>query len=131
MTTKNLDKKDRNELVDFGVRLSQACWEVYSRSDAGFPRIFMLPNDDVRRRANQLFHLGFCARLFRCPSSDAAVETDGEMLWNDYLSTMNGKRVLGFGIYPDTPEFILNYAKHFFIEGFHAGTIAVREIFKS
>ena len=125
----SLTPTERDELIDFGLQVGQACWEVYCRSKVGFPRVFMLPNDDVRRRANELFHLGFCACLFRCPPSDVAAE--GEALWNEYLGTMDGKVVLGFGIYPGTPEFILDYAKGFFLEGFSAGTIAVREIFRA
>jgi hypothetical protein len=126
-----LDKKDRDELIDFGIRLGQACWDVYCRSKAGFPRVFMLPNDTARRQANELFHLGFSARLFMCPPDTAAETSDGEALWEAYLDTMDGKVVLGSIAYPDTPEFILDYAKDFFLQGFSAGTIAVREIFKS
>jgi hypothetical protein len=89
----------------------------------------MLPNDDARRRANELFHLGFCARLVSPPTDS---ETSlGEMLWEDYLATMDGKIVLGCVTYPDTPEFILGYAKEFFLEGCRAGAITVREIFQS
>ena len=123
---------ERDELVDFGIRLGQVCWDVYCRSKYGFPRVFMLPSDAARRQANELFHLGFSARLFLCPPSDAVTEAfDGKMLWSKYLSTMEGKVVLGFSAYPDTPEFILAYAKDFFLQGFTAGAIAVREIFKS
>ena len=133
--TSTLDKKDRDELIDFGIRLGQACWDVYCRSKYGFPRVFMLPSDDARRRANELFHLGFGARLIICPpvgTPDVDAETsDGERMWKAYLDTMDGKIVLGCIAHPDTPEFILGYAKEFFLEGFQAGTIAVREIFKS
>ena len=132
-----LDKKERDELVDFGIRIGQACWDVFRQSKFGFPRVFMLPSDDSRRRANELFHLGFCARLFACPptdleTSDADTERiECEMMWQDYLGTMAGKIVFGYGVYPDTPEFILGYAREFFLAGFQAGTIAVREIFRS
>ena len=130
MTTKThpLTPSEREELVDFGIRLGQACWDVYCQSPVGFTRLLMLPNDNTRRRANELFHLGFCGRLFMCPSDDT--DSDGEMLWNDYLATMHGKIVLGYTAYPDMPEFVLGYAKHFFLEGFQAGTITVNEIFK-
>ena len=134
MTTKThpLTASERNEIIDFGIRLGQVCWEIYRQSPVGFTRLLMLPNDTIRRRANELFHLGFCARLIICPPTEPDTETsDGEMMWNDYLATMNGRAVLGGVAYPDTPEFILDYAKHFFIEGFRAGTITVREIFKS
>jgi len=126
-----LDKQARNEIIDFGLRLGQVCWDVYCQSSVGFTRLFMLPSDAARRRANELFHLGFCARLIICPPTDADTETsDGEMMWKDYLATMDGRVVLGCVAYPDTPEFILDYAKHFFLEGFVAGTISVRELFK-
>jgi len=131
-STATLDKKDRNEIIDFGLRLGQVCWDVYCQSPVCFTRLFMLPNDAARRRANELFHLGFAGRMIICPPSDASTEdSDGETLWQSYLDTMDGRVVLGCAAYPDTPEFVLDYAKHFFIEGFHAGTIAVREIFKS
>ena len=126
MTTQNLTPNEREELVDFGIWLGQACWDVYRQSPVGFTRLFMLPNDNARRRANELFHLGFCGRLFVDHSDDMTADS----LWNDYLDTMDDKIVMGNIAYPDTPEFILDYAKHFFIEGFIAGTIAVNEIFK-
>jgi len=126
-----LDEKDRNEIIDFGLRLGQVCWDVYCQSPVGFTRLFMLPSDAARRRANELFHLGFAARLIICPPTDGDTEmSDGEMMWKDYLATMDGRIVLGCVAYPDTPEFILDYAKHFFLEGFVAGTITVRELFK-
>ena len=129
-----IDKKERDELIDFGIRIGQTCWDVYRQTTVGFPRVFMLPSDAARRRANELFHLGFCGRLFMCPPTDPSVDaetSEGEALWRDYLATMNGKVVLGCGTYPDTPEFVLDYAKNFFLEGFRAGTIAVSEIFQS
>jgi hypothetical protein len=131
MTTKKhpaIDKKDCDGLVDFSIRLGQACWNVYCRSKAGFPRLFMLPNNDARCRANELFHLGFSTRLIICPST--APDADGETMWQIYLDNMDGKVVLSGTAYPDTPKFILHYAKEFFLEGFRAGTVAVREIFK-
>jgi len=122
-----LDKKDRDKLVDFTIRLGQHCWNVYIRSKAGFVRVFMLPNDEFRRRANELFQLGFSGRMLKClPSS-----TDGEALWANYLGSQTGKVVLDGAAYPDTPEVVLNYAKEFFLEGFRAGDIAVRKIFES
>ena len=140
MITKNqnitIDKKARDELVDCSIRLGQVCWDVYRQTKVGFPRVFMLPGGAARRRANELFHLGFCGRLFMCPPSDSATwdadteMSEGDALWQEYLGTMDGKVVLGCGVYPDTPEFILNYAREFFLEGFRAGTIAVREIFR-
>ena len=132
MTTKKhpLTPSERNEIVDFGLRLGQACWDVYCQSPVGFMRLFMLPNDTARRRANELFQLGFCGRLIICPPTDSDETPDGEMLWNDYLTAMDGRVALGCVTYPDTPDFVLDYAKHFFIEGFQAGTITVREILK-
>ena len=134
ITTKpNIDKKECDELIDFGIRIGQTCWDVFCRSKVGFIRVFMLPDDAARRRANELFHLGFCARLFMCPpdenSTDDTEMSECEAKWQNYLCTMNGKIVLGDVAYPDTPKNILNYAKGFFLEGFRAGTIAVREIF--
>ena len=136
MTTKShtptISKRDRDELIDFGIRLGQVCWDVYCQSKAGFPRVFMLPSDDARRRANELFHLGFGARLMVCPPiGNTDTETsDGERMWEAYLDTMDGKVVLGCAAYPDTPKFVLGYAKEFFLEGFRAGTIAARELLR-
>ena len=136
ITTKpNIDKKKRDELIDFGIRIGQICWDVFCRSKVGLIRVLMLPGDAERRRANELFHLGFCARLFMCPpdeNSTGDTETsECEAMWQNYLGTMDGKIVLGDVAYPDMPEFILNYARDFFLEGFRAGTMAVREIFRS
>ena len=136
ITTKpNIDKKERDELIDFGIRIGQTCWDVFCRSKVGFTRLFMLPNDTTRRRANELFHLGFCARLLMCPPDEnSTAETEMfecGMMWQDYLGTMNGKIVLGNVAYPDTPKNILDYAKGFFLEGFRSGTITAREIFRS
>ena len=122
-----LDKNDRDELVDFTIRLGQVCWDIYCQSKIGFVRVFMLPNDELRRRASELFHLGFSGRMLLCPPS----ATDGESLWTNYLGLQKGNVVLDGAAYLDTPEVVLNYAKEFFLEGFRAGTIAVREIFKS
>jgi len=136
MITKNqnitTDKTSRDEeLIDLGFRLGQACWDVYSRSKCGFPRVFMLPSAATRRRARELFQTGFSARMFVCPPVDTALETsEGEMMWEIFLDTMDGEVVLDFGTYPETPEFVLDWAKEFFLEGFRAGTIAVREIRK-
>ena len=144
-----LDKKDRDELVDFSIRLGQLCWNVYCESKVGFVRVFMLPNADVRRRANELFHLGFSARMIICPpigipALDAVTETPlGEKMWESYLDTMNGKvapvnarRPTGAVPFEgeadcDETASFLRYAKEFFLEGFRAGTIAVREIMNS
>jgi hypothetical protein len=128
MTT--LDKNDRDELVDFSIRLGQVCWDVYCQSKTGFIQVFLLPTVTVHRRANELFQLGFSARMLLCPSTLDS-DTDGEKTWKSYLATMEGKIVLDGAAYPDTPEVILAYAKEFFLEGFRAGSIAVREIFKS
>ena len=124
-----LDKKDRDELVDFTIRLGQVCWDIYCQSKIGFVRVFMLPNDKLRRRANELFQLGFSGRMLMCPPS--VPDTDGESLWTNYLGSQKGKVVLDGAAYPDTPEVVLNYAKEFFLEGFRAGTIAIRQIFES
>jgi len=126
MTNTALDKKDRDELVDFSIDLGQHCWNIYIRSKTGFVRVFMLPNDEFRRRANELFQLGFSGRMLKYP-----VNTDGESLWTNYLGSQKGKVVLDGAAYPDTPEVVLNYAKEFFLEGFRAGDIAVRKIFES
>ena len=120
-----LTPSERNEIVDFCLRLGQACWSVYRQSPVGLTRLLMLPNDAARRCANELFLLGFCGRLLMHPN-----DADSEALWNDYLDTMEGKVVLGCTAHPDTPEFVLDYARHFFLEGFMAGTIALREVFK-
>jgi len=122
-----LNKKDHDELADFSINLGQTCWNVYCQSKPGFVRVFMLPNDEFRRRANELFQLGFSGRMLLCPPS----ATDGESLWTNYLGLQKGNVVLDGAAYPDTPEVVHNYAKEFFLEGFRAGTIAVREIFKS
>ena len=134
MTTKKHptpNKKDCVEIVDFSIRLGQACWDTYCRSEVGFVRVFTLPSGNARCRANDLFQLGFSARMLMCPPTDDSDETvDGDRMWKDYLGRMNGRVILSGLAHPDTPEFILNYAKGFFLEGFRAGTIAVREIFK-
>ena len=127
MTNTALDKKDRDELVDFSIRLGQHCWNIYIRSKTGFVRVFMLPNNEFRRRANELFQLGFSGRMLMCPPS----AIDGEALWTNYLGSQKDKVVLDGAAYPDTPEVVLNYAKEFFLEGFRAGGIAVRKIFES
>ena len=135
--TTTLDKKDRDELVDFSIRLGQLCWDVYCESKVGFVRVFMLPNADVRRRANELFHLGFSARMILWPPSgvaalDAITEpTLGDRAWESCLDSMTGKTVMDGPAYPDTPGIVLRYAKEFFLEGFRAGTIVVREIMNS
>jgi len=132
-----LDKKDRDELVNSCIEIGQDCWNAYCHSKSGFVRVFMLPSDAVRRRANELFHLGFSARMLMCPPTgvptlDAITETPlGERIWAEYLGTMNGKIVLDGPAYPDTPEIVLRYAKEFFLEGFRAGTIVALEILKS
>ena len=122
-----LDKKDRDEIIDFSIRLGQVCWDAYCQSKIGFVRVFMLPNDELRRRANELFHLGFSGRMLLCPPST----TDGEALWTNYLGSQKGKVILDGAAYSDTPEVVLHYAREFFLEGFRAGTIAVRQIFES
>ena len=132
-----LDKKDRDELVDFCLEIGQSCWNVYCHSKTGFLRVFMLPGNDVRRRANDLFLLGFSARMLMCPPTgvptlDKLAETPlGEKAWESYLDTMNGRVLLDCAAYPDTPDVVLRYAKEFFLEGFRAGTIAALEILKS
>jgi len=139
MTIQNttLDKKDREELVDSCIEIGQSCWDVYCHSKTGFVRVFMLPSDAVRRRANELFHLGFSARMLMCPPTgvptlDKLAETPlGEKAWESYLDTMNGRIVLDCAAYPETPAIVLRYAKEFFLEGFRAGTIAALEILKS
>ena len=138
MITKNqnitTEKTFRKELIDLGIQLGQCCWDAYSGSRFGFPRVSMLPDDDARRRANDLFQTGFGARMFVCPPAgfrDTDRETsESEAMWKIFLGTMDGKVVLGCGTYPDTPNFVLDWAKGFFLEGFRAGTIAVQIIRK-
>jgi hypothetical protein len=133
MTTQvpqSLSKKDRDELVDFSIHLGQTCWEAYCLSNSGFVRVFSLPSTTVRRRANELFQLGFSARMLMYPpvgDSDAVTE---QAAWNDYLGSAAGKIVLDGTAYPDTPSIVLNNAKLFFLEGFRAGSIAVQQIFE-
>ncbi|HBT77294.1 MAG TPA: hypothetical protein DEB39_10325 [Planctomycetaceae bacterium] len=132
-----IDKTDRDELVDLSIRFGQGCWGVYCRSKVGFVRVFMLPNAEVRRRANELFQLGFSARMIMCPpigirALDAITEKPlVERAWESYLDSMNGQTVLDGPAYPDTPQVVLRYAKEFFLEGFRTGTIAVYEILNS
>lgn len=133
----NLDTKDRDELIDFSIRLGQTCWDVYCHSKIGFIRVFMLPSDTARRRANELFHLGFSARMLMCPplgipALDSVLETpQGEAAWDSYLDSMDGKIVLDGAAYPETPEVVLRWARKFFLAGFSAGTLAVIEILNS
>ena len=130
---KTQTQKNITELVDFSIKLGQHCWQVYSRSKAGFARICMLPNGKVRRRANELFLHGFSGRMLRCPTPalDSNAEmSHGEEMWKDYLTTKEGKVVLDSAPYPNTPGFILGCARGFFLEGFRAGNIAVQEIFQ-
>ena len=141
MTTQNetrpLNETDRDELVDFSIRLGQTCWGVYSRSKIGFVRVFMLPSDAVRLRANELFQLGFSARMLfylplGIPELDAISEKPmGERAWKDYLAMHEGKIILNGPSYPNTPKVVLKYAEEFFLAGFSAGTLAVREILNS
>ena len=139
MSTQNttIDKTDRDELVDLSIRFGQGCWGVYCRSKVGFVRVFMLPNAEVRRRANELFQLGFSARMIMCPpigvpALDAITEESlGERAWKDYLTMHEGTVILDGPVYPDTPAVVLDYAKEFFLEGFRAGTLAVTEILNS
>lgn len=135
--TTAIDKTDRDELVDFSIRLGQTCWGVYSRSKVGFVRIFMLPSDETRRRANELFQLGFSARMLflpplGIPELDAISEKPtGNRAWEHYLAMHEGEIILDGPAYPDTPAVVFRYAKEFFLEGFRAGTLAVREILNS
>ena len=141
MTTMNQtpdhDTTERNELIDLSIHLGQTCWGVYRRSKVGFVRVFMLPSDAVRLRANELFQLGFSARMLfylplGIPELDAISEKPvGERAWKDFLDSQNGKIVLDGPAYPETPAVVLRYAKEFFLEGFGAGTLAVREILNS
>ncbi|HBT78495.1 MAG TPA: hypothetical protein DEB39_16570, partial [Planctomycetaceae bacterium] len=110
---------------------------VYCRSKVGFVRVLLLPNTEVRRRANELFQLGFSGRMLLCPPiglpalDDATEAPLGEKAWESYLDSMNGQVVLDGPAYPDTPPVVLRYAKEFFLEGFRTGTIAVYEILNS
>ena len=124
--------QEHDELVDLCIHLGQRCWNTYCHSKTGFIRIFMLPSDIVRHRANELFQLGFGARLLMCPPSlDSVIDSPDEVMWECYLRSMVGKTVLDGAAYPDTAKIILDCAKEFFLEGFRAGTIAVRELFES
>ena len=124
----NLTPKDLDELIDFCTDLGHACWEVYSRSKRGFVRVFMLPSDEVRLRAYELFQFGFCARMLFCPTTETLPV---EEMWENFLGSQKGKTVLYGAAYPDTPPIVLDYAGEFFVEGFEAGTIAVSQIFES
>ena len=123
-TVKNFTQSEIDEIIDFSLELGHACWEVYHRSKRGFVRIFMLPSNEVRQRAYELFQFGFCARML-CPATPPI-----EVVWEDFLRSQKGKIVLAGAAYPDTPKVILDYAGEFFVEGFQAGAIAVQEIFK-
>ncbi len=46
----------------------------------------MLPGDKFRRRANELFQLGFSGRMFVCPP---ILDSDGEELWKSYQDLRN------------------------------------------
>ena len=88
MSTQNttIAKTDRDELVDLSIRFGQGCWGVYCRSKVGFVRVFMLPNAEVRRRANELFQLGFSARMIMCPpiGVPALDAVTGKEQWKDW-----------------------------------------------
>jgi len=127
----DISKQERDELIDFSVRIGQHCWYAYCRTKTGFVRLFLLPTDTALRRANELFQLGFSGRMLMCPPD--ACDTDGSLgdtLWQNYLGSQKGKVVLDGTAYPATPEAVLDYAKEFFLEGVRAGSIAISEIFK-
>lgn len=122
------------KLLDLSIRLGQGCWGAYCCSKIGFTRIFILPNNKIRRRANELFQCGFSARMLFWPPTgiielDAINETPmGKQAWENFLATHEGKTILDGPAYPDTPKVVLDYAREFFLEGFRAGTIVVQEI---
>ena len=122
MTT--LTKTERAVLIDFCFVVCQACWEIDCISSPRFPRVFF--SSDIQRRAHELFLIGFSDRLFRCPPTETG--TESETLWNDYLGTMNDRIILCRAAYPDTPLSVLACAKDYYLAGFSAGRIVVREI---
>lgn len=130
-----LSQNDCNVLVDFSIRLGRECWSVYRRSTPGLIRLLLLPSATVRRRAEELHQLGFGARLILCPPVDipdpTAAASLGETMWRACLDSMDGQIVLDGPASPDTPEIVLRRAREFFLEGFRAGSVAVREIRKS
>ena len=132
MSKKEREKKERKKYT-FGHRRGRGEWDAYVCLGAGLLRILMLPDDEARLTAKKLFLLGFDTRLHIIPPTarKAAHESaDCEEMWQKCRNDMDGKLVLGVHLYPDTAEFILDYAKEFFLQGFRAGTIAANEFAK-
>lgn len=132
LNTESMNQSDYEELVDFSVYIGQYCWDVYRHSKIGAVRLYLLPDDTVRRRAAELFQLAFSAAMLMGPPPEDSDETTRcEFIWKDYLDKHKGQIVLDGPAYPETPEIVLQWAKVFFSEGFRAGSLAVRELLNS
>lgn len=117
-----MSKSKLTELAAFTTGIGQMAWQVYCKSELGKRRLIALKTEDERSSAYIIFQQGLGCRVLVPP------EADDEMLWQDYLSTQDGKVLLDGPDYPDTPGIILHYAKEFFYEGCRVGKILVREL---
>lgn len=132
----NNDSPDLDR-IDAAIQIGLIAWEAFRKSTFGKTCLDVLPSAAVYRRANELFLLGFTARLTTFPPFENRFLDDllqgllTDALWDDYLKSAGSKIILDGPAYPDTPECVLEAAKGFFRIGLKSATIACRELEKS
>ena len=126
-----------DERFDASYRLGEFAWEVFQKSLIGRLLLRLLPSEAVHHRAEELFLLGFTARMcvfvpYGAPELDMLVdESLVDIVWEDYLLSVEGKVVLGGAPYPDTPKEFLYFARKFFRAGMKAATFTYNGLAKN
>lgn len=125
-----------DERLDMSYLLGMTAWRAFQKSPIGEALIGLLPSGTARRRAYELFLLGFTARMsvftpYGVPELDELVDLPLiDIVWEDYLISVKGAVVLDGPPYPDTPKETLALATTFFRLGFQSGTFAYNELAK-